>query len=542
MDPFLQDDFSGGMNLFNDETAIAPNEYVVGFNVRNRTTCLESVSDAVQDTTVPDGLKQGIYAFDKYIILFNGGLAYYKNIETDSAWTQIAGFAMTADADRIYAEPIPENTLNASRKLADADKMNGSQLVLGINLFPLEIPAAAGGLVCMDGTTQGWLISSDGTARILKRYFEWTQADREYVPVMKMMKYINGILIGVSGNGKTLYRSVSGRPLDFVVNVDINGDKGGGASTTSYAVSPYDVTCLAALNSGELFVGTLKTCHVVAFNYDLTIFGEPTFSNKTFGVGVTNHFSFLDNNGDYTWVDKDGLRSFNAVSSDKDEGRTSIFSIKITRAFEQKINRMVQPILQDPTKTTAITYHNYSLYSVLTTYGNVIAVYDNARQVWTSFDILNLDGPVKQFAVADQSDNPTLYAITAASVYKLYASAIFLQAEVRLRGITSGLCSVRLRPSYAWSNLEGSADAVRVTMGMMVDNLYLTELTQPLEGDEGIDTNTFNFNATSVRQGWKVQPRIKWQTAATLNQAEVSFTPITSKVAPKQAGQVYAQS
>src|ERR1044071_7680228 len=107
------------------------------------------------------------------------------------------------------------------------------------------------------------------------------------------MAYLNGILFIVSPDRKRLYRSVSGRPLDFVVNVTQSGDKGGNAETVSYAVSQEDITCLTPLNSGELFVGTIDGCFPLQLNYDSTIFQEPTFINKDgLSAGVINQWSF----------------------------------------------------------------------------------------------------------------------------------------------------------------------------------------------------------------------------------------------------------
>lgn len=540
MDNFIQSDFSGGINLFNDDTGIAENEYVVGFNVRNRTSMLEYINDALIDSDAPEGLKQGCYAFDRYILLFCAGSAYYKDIILDTSWVKITGFSMDTTVNRIYTELIPQSTNNTTRVLVSAEKINGTQLVPSVNSTPNLITGGLAGLVVQDGINQPYLISSDASARVLNTYEQWTVSNREYVPIMKQMKFINGILTGVAPDGTTLYRSVSGRPLDFVVNVDINGNKGGDAKTTSYSVSPFPVTCLAGLNSGELFVGTLKTCHPVTFNYDSTIFAEPTFLNtKTMFVGVTNHFSFIDTIGDYTFIDIDGLRSFNAVNSDKDEGRTNIFSLKISKAFLNVINGRKIPLKQNVNVTAAIGFNNYSLYSITTVYGNVIGVFDNTRQVWCSFDRLTVDGQIKQFAIADQSDNPTVYAITDTSVYRLYDSTEVAEAEVRFLSKTSGLCSARLKCNMIWACFEGAtttSETVRTSIS--VDNKTPVEIEQPIGSDGSVDVITYNFQG-SGNQGWKIQPIIKWQTNAIFNELEVNYNVVTSPVDYKQAGKAY---
>lgn len=543
MDPYLQSDFSGGMNLFADDTGIGDNEYVIGINVRNRTACLEAISDAEQDSSAPTGLKQGLYAFDKYLVLFNNGLAYYKNIITDSSWTQIAVVSLDPKIARIYAEAVPQSVQNNPRKLIDATQINGTPLQPSVKITPELIPGSTGGLICQDGKNQPFIINSDGTARRLQTYQQWTLASREYVPIMRQMKFINGILIGVAPDLKTLYRSVSGRPLDFVVAVDLQGNKVATAQETSYSVGPFDVTCLAALNSGELFVGTLKTCHPITFNYAQTIYAEPTFLNtKTMAVGVANNFSFADVIGDYTFIDLDGLRSFNAVNSDQNEGRTSIFSIKLMKALQKRVNGVRMTIKQNVNTCCEIVFNNYTLYSITVVIDDVetpvVAVFDNARQVWTSFDILTLDGSIKQFAVADQSDNPTVYAITSTSVYKLYSSSTFAEAQIRGRAVTSGMISARLKANYLYACFESSDTDAIATAGIKVDNRAEVQMQLPTIGDLGIDVLTFSFLSTGM-QGWKIQPVFRWQTDAVLNQIQMDFNTNTSKVDIKQAGRNY---
>jgi hypothetical protein len=60
---FIQSDFSGGMNLYNDETKIGADQYGLAFNVRNRAGSLESVQDKEVDDSAPTGKMQGTLRF-----------------------------------------------------------------------------------------------------------------------------------------------------------------------------------------------------------------------------------------------------------------------------------------------------------------------------------------------------------------------------------------------------------------------------------------------------------------------------------------------
>lgn len=526
---YVQTSFVDGMDLFNEDYSLGERSYGLAFNVRNRTAALTSIAGPVEDTAAPAGLKQGLYAFDDYIILFNNGAAYYKNVVSDGPWTQISGFAMSIGAPYIYATAVPASKFNYSRKLQAADRIDGSSTETNIDITPDLISSTLAGLVCQDGVTQGYLITPDASARKLKTYDEWTPAAREYVPIMTRTKYINGILFGIAQDGVTIYRSVSGRPLDFVVSIDMAGNKGGDASKTAYNVSYSPITCLSSLNSGELFVGTLKSCHPVSFNYNRTIFAEPTFSNnREFAAGVTNHFSFIDILGDYCFIDLDGIRSYNAISSLQNEGRNSIFSRGISKAFEG---------IKQSTTTAAIVFDNYSIFAVNTIYGNVLAIFDNTRGIWVCFDDLDIANPIKQFVVASQSASPVLYAITADKVYKLYKSPNELEAQVYLRSISSGRASFNIKLNKIYVALDGGTTEATVSSTQIVNNIVKETLTKPISVDENGEVDSVVFDHKEAKQGWKIQPKISWQNEAQLNVVEAHGVVYTNQVTLKQRAQ-----
>lgn len=518
MDDYIQSDFRGGQNLFDQDAVIADNEYGLAFNVRNRKTSLTPIKAALEDTTIPAGKKQGIYAFDRYILAFVNGHAYWKDVVLDTVWTKITGMFLDPNVNYIYCEVVPASKSNYEKRLISNTQIEGTPSNNPVNTTNIAINGTPAGLVVQDGVNQGWLIDSTATARRLQTYLEWTKDSREYVPIMKQMKYLNGILFGVSKeDNKTIYRSVSGRPLDFVVNITSDGNKGGDAETTAYAAGFDEITLLSSLDTGELLVGTNKNLFPIEFNYEKTIFAEPTFLNRrSIPVGVVNQFSFLsylrdDDFSDYFFIDEDGMRYLRATK-DRNEGRNSAFSLRIANALSEK-----------QTVTAAVLFNDYGLFSVQTIYGNLIAVYDNKREQWVCFDQIGDVNPIKQFAVANQSSSPTLYAITGSKIYKLYKATTYLEAIVNLKAITFGRVNLKLENVTAI--LVGSASNGELSVTEVVDGIEKKEKTTPLDADL-VDNVFVNFQQQST-QGWKISLKVAWQDSSELLMVAASYQAVT---------------
>ena len=123
-----------------------------------------------------------------------------------------------------------------------------------------------------DGINQPWLIQLNElinilTARKLNTYNQWSNVSsgansREYVPIGKQMMYLNSILFIVAPNGRSIYRSVSGRPLDFMVNIDVDGKKVpseiiGGAASVSFAADFDEITCITPVATEAFLLNKL---------------------------------------------------------------------------------------------------------------------------------------------------------------------------------------------------------------------------------------------------------------------------------------------
>jgi hypothetical protein len=476
----------------------------------------------LEDTTAPVGKKQGSYSFDQYSVLFCAGRAYYKNVITDSAWTQIADLALDTSVDYIYTCVVPASTFNYARKLEDNNQVAGTATTPGITTQNIIINGTASGLVVQDGINQGWLILPNGTARRLQTYEQWTLANREYVPIMKQMVFINGILFGMAPDGATILRSVSGRPLDFVINVTIKGDKGGDAFTTSYRASYNRVNFLGALNSGELFVATDTTCYPIEFNYDARIFAEPTFYNrKPFSAGIVNQFSFVDIRGDYGFIDYDGIRSFNAVAQLTNEGRNSVFSAGIQSALATK-----------QTVTAATMFNNFGFFAVDTQFGNTLAVYDSIRQQWVCFDDYDMEEQFKMFSIANQSNAPFVYAITNTKLYKLFSGTETAVASTTLRATTASDLSAGIRLDNVYTVFTEASFAGDVDVLEIANGVQGKTVTHELDRKQ-VQHKRFNFKTLSGTV-FKSQQRITWTNDAKLVAAGIGITGMTTATPQQQ--------
>lgn len=395
----IQSSFSGGMNLFDESSKLKDDEYYLLINGRNRNNKIQAIKRPKLIQELPPGNIQGIYTASPYLIVFVNGKAYVKNYFTNTPFTPIANLLLDPGVDIIYLCLLPASTVNFLRTLKN-ENINGTSVDPGVNLTTIVNGSPRCALV-QDGKNQPWIIFSDGTARVTQEYTQWSLDRPEYVPIGTLMLWHGVVLylVAKDQNGlyTNIYRSVTGRPLDFMVNIKPDGDKPdlseslGGAATVAHRVSYDEVTCLSNINSpdGSFYVGTLNNSYYVKPSLDRLIFGEPTFSNiPLFPTGPLNNFSNVDVLGDTAFIDTEGIKSFNSVTQTQNESKLDPFSLRIDNLF--------QGIVQDV--TCAISFDLYALFGVRTIYGDGIIVYDTTRKCFSSLDIYPLVGQVKQFA------------------------------------------------------------------------------------------------------------------------------------------------
>lgn len=426
---YLQKDFVGGMNVEYDPTKIGANEYPLLFNGRTRYNVVQPIKSPLQITEgIPSGTMQGLYGVGSVLVLFVDGLAYYCEFSTaperDPTFNQIADFVMSSTVSQLYCAVVPASTTNYKRKLVDSTRISGA---VNFTSIGAGSPQCA---VVQDGENQPWLIFPDATARQSGGYDGWSQDNREYVPIGKHMVYVDGILYiagydNIASSTRKLnqiFRSVSGRPTDFMVNIDINGNKptvaeaDGGAPCVSNKVDMDDITMLGvvASGSGSILVSTLKNSYFMTPDVNNTIFGEPQFINQyLFPYGATNNFSVVDILGDQAIIGQVGIRSFNAVKQLQNEGNNAPFSAKVQRLFEGITQNV----------TCATNFDDYAMFSVNTIFGPGVLVYDTVRSAWVGLDRYRNVGTIKQFAQIKVEGVRRLFFITTDNeLFEAFAS------------------------------------------------------------------------------------------------------------------------
>lgn len=501
---YNQNSFIGGMNLLLDDTQLNTNQYRIGFNMRNRYGRLDPIRSSVEDTLAPKGLKQEMVTFGNYEILFVAGKAYYKYY-THYPWTEIRGFSMSRTAPRYWTVEVPVAATNYLRMAASVSQ--GSATVASVSgtvIINNIAGASAGnlpGLLVQDNINQPQFIFINQygipEARITQNFDEWSitfdDADntivsvdgdkREYVPIGNSMAWVDGILYVVSPNGNLILRSVSGRPLDFVVNVTnllVNAPPytqigGGDAYTTAYSVGVGGITTLRPMNDGSLFVAASNANFSVSKNMTQNApqqFGEYTFIRRfLFNSVCLSDRAIFDTTGDTRFITLTGIRSFNAISQLQNEGRNSAFSANIKPAFGDDNN----PIIQDASLAAGILFNDYEFYAVDTIFGPAIAVYDTINSCWSSFDLDQTKGAGVKLFTKIELTVQVLYVVTEDDrVFRLYSASKVDQAEIRGIGVCSNLLYGGENIKLANPKMETKCCEVRAILNYITDDCDIT--------------------------------------------------------------------
>lgn len=575
MSDYNQTSFLGGMNVLAYDTRLQPDEYRYGFNLRNRYDTLDPIPMGVKDTTLPPGIIQEHLTFGNYVIAFVAGRAYYREYNR-FAWTQIVGFSMSPTAPRYWTCSIPVSLTGFIRlsgttnleldPLAPAVLVQDSRAPLRqLNVIAGSAEGNLPGLLVQDNINQPQFIYINAFGQVLCRttqtYDQWNVTydettgvmsldNREYVPIGNVMAYVSDRLRIASPDGFLIYASVTGRPLDFMVNVKIDGSKGGDATTTAYSVGVGQITTLRGMQDGSLFVAAGNSNFSVSNNYAENapqIFGEFQFVRKfLFESTCLNDRCIIDSLGDTRFIDLTGVRSFNAISQVENEGRNSQFTARVQELFKD--------IVQDV--AAAILYDNYEFYAVTTIFGPVILVYDTLSQCWSSIDTSQAGGAkIKQFAKIELGVQ-RLYAITENDeLYALYTSDTFAEALMITGALTTSQeqgdgavkisnAKYEIKPTEFRCVLDRILENSTVTLIPFIDNRaskmiapfektisYIAPLT-PYAGTIALPrtndqlTNLY-FPLANCEQGWKVFYAVSWTGGGSLVQFSSTMEDIT---------------
>lgn len=532
---FVKSDFSGGLNRQVDSIKLSANEHSLLINGRIRhgvVTPIKKPRDITNEVGLPIGNMQGCYAASTYMLVFVDGHAFVRNFAVEnSAFYKINDLSLSPTAEYIYAVMVPGSSINYQRVLSSSSSPDVPIVSSPVD-FTRLIRGSPTAVVCQDGVSQPWLILPNGTSRKAYAYSQWTTEDREYVPIGCQMAYVGAKLYVVSPDKLKLYHSVSGRPLDFIVNIDTTGNKmqteaEGGADTVSHSVSYEEITAIATLplEGGPLYVGTKKNSHIVIPSQTSFVFGEPTFSNTyLFPAGALNQFSVVDILGDTAIISHSGLVSFNAVAQLRNEGRNSPFSAKISSLLSNISAH----------KTAAIVSDNYAYFAVNTIFGYGIVVFDTITRNYVGIDIFPEVGEIKQFCEIDTGTERKLYFITTNNrLYEAFAGDTAtcqlyvgdwcsenplkaLQPQklsiAFVNCIESGSVSVQ-----TFTDRQLSQDGTIERTITATDEPITYPITPPYNLSTDADSQMISFELSRALQGWRCGALITWNVEASLS-------------------------
>lgn len=543
---FIQDSFRAGLDMFSERTKLPEGAYAFLVNGRSRFGKIRPVRKPAQLTeglpSVDSGYRyQGLYGVGNFGVVFASGGAYVRNFapSVDSgSFYRLDNLAMSPGVDTIYLEVVPASTINFPRTSSDSTP-SGEVSFLGSIIAPS--PQAA---VVQDGINQPWVILSNGSARITYDFSQWKNNpnEREYVPIGKQMIYVGDKLYIADPAGAQVYQSVSGRPLDFVISIDNEGNKlasedAGGAKNNSTRAFYDTITCLGRIASddGSFYIGSPRNSVISTPDFTRTQFNEPFFKHRQIAsTGALNQFSFLgDVNGDTCFVDGKTIRSFNAILNSKNEGRNSPFSLLISSLFEGV----------DQNVTAAGQFDNYSAYALNTKYGAAVVWYDELRQCWEAIDIYdNVDGYIRQFAtiVTEVGQRMLLFLTTAGKVYQFNpSSGDVANCQVYIGDWSSGDPKIQLDIDNVKVILEDAETSGTLLATLYVDNKKQEDVilsktitqnynaaTAPVSlpfGDSAARTvNNINFDVSRINTGYKIGVLLSWNCMANLTYISAS--------------------
>lgn len=376
------------MSALTDITKPQEASYRIGLNVRVRKNGIEPALRHVKLDT-PAGLHQAIFANDNTMGLIVAGNIYKVKLPENITIPQGGSGVIDATIDRVYhaAVPAPSNWLVNS-------------------VYQPTISTAEECLVIQDGTNQPTLIFSDFSNRPAHMYEDWTYEDPEYVPIGSFMVFSGKKLF--IANGKKIYQSVSGRPLDFVLNINNAGEKGGDADTTHIGISASTLTALAPSQTGGLLPFTRYKAYSLEPEYQLPlIFGEPQYvPADVFPVGAVNDLAFAFANGESLFISPAGIQAFNQVLQVQKASNNTPYGAKI-------IDYLIRPI----TSTATAMVDDYTFIAVNTIFGPAVLVHDNVLNAFIGFDLTL--GIVKEFCTIEDNGLTRLFYITASGLYEM---------------------------------------------------------------------------------------------------------------------------
>lgn len=412
MATFNQFSFVGGLDTQLDAAKLPVDRYSLLLNGRISRNTIKPIRDNLR-MDAPSGTFQGLYAVGDLLILLSSGILYYRNVVTGTPWqSPMTWISMSTTAPVIDATLVP---LSYNQFTYSGTPDN---LLPAFNASMVKTPK---GLLLTDGINQPRIVFPDASWRVLGTYASWTVNNPEYVPIGSKPVLSGSKLYMVAPNGIDIYHSVTGRPLDFVVNRDVTGNKGGDADSISKTIDFNPITSLVPGQDGGLVVCTLYSTYAVSLDYDNTLFAEPKLVDSfAFPTGAVSSRAWADISGDIAFISQAGIQAFNYTAQVKRESNNYPLGARIA-------SLLVLP----QTQATATNFQQYALFAVNTIYGYGILVYDTTLQAFVSLDLGC--GQVTFFATVKSNGVERLFFINSSNeLYEAYASSSFSTCGVYL--------------------------------------------------------------------------------------------------------------
>lgn len=519
---YRQSSFSEGLNCQFDPTKSVPNCFPLLLEGRSRRGVIAPTNKHVV-LDAPQGNYQALVAFGDFLLLLVDGVAYYADINNDpiifrhvSSWN-----TMSTTAEYIYCELAPA-TSNLFNRTGTPD---ATQKVFNNSLALFEEA-----VYCFDGVSAPQAVLPSASATALGSFATWTVDNPLYVPKGVLPAFAGAKLYLVSPDLKKVYQSVSGRPSDFMVNINPDGSAGGEADTVSQTVSFNSITALRGLSTGEVLVGSLYGTSVLQLDYDHPQFGEPYLKPiPLFPAGPVNEKSVVDVLQDTAFITQSGIHSFNAVMQAKRESNNFPFGARVRSLFTDPDTE--KSLVQS--KTCCGLYDDYAFFGMNTVYGYGAIVFDTTTQNFQSLDLSF--GHVKQFANTRISGNERLFFITHDNkIFEAFASEEKHTARILLGEWTpqeAPAQAVCYMVDSVFTNVKGSGQckisfyADRVLRDSVIlevtNDEIVNDLPIPVPFVEGQQVARAGFHFSNHVATWKCAIMIEWNFKGELNTVSV---------------------
>ena len=380
-----QSSFASGMHSGYTPFKVPESGYRLGFNCRVRSNVVEGAFKPIR-IPAPVGNFQALFPLDDKLILVSNGTPYQVKPDTND-FTALSVPILDPSETLVYHQTVPAPT-------AFFQKDASGNLV-----FNERISSQPECVVLQDGKSQPPIITPQLGVRRTNTYAQWSYNNPEYVPVGRQMTYNGSALYVAAVDGRSIYRSVSGRPLDFVQAIS-DGEKQGDATSTSFSVATSVLSALWPSQAGGILGATYYKMYGAVPDFSApTQFDEPYMSpTELFPVGCVSQYATVTANGETLFVSPQGIMTFNQTMQAKRESNNTPFGAAIT-------DFLVRPI----TYAACETANDYVFFGLSTIFGDGIVVYDLRLNTFVSIDIV---GRVKEFAILRSSGVDRLFFIT----------------------------------------------------------------------------------------------------------------------------------